>query len=153
MPKLTNTQKRLLKCAAARDDGAILLVLTDREPKTRVPTTSLNALEARGLVERSNRNVSGSSRITAAGYEAIGVIPNGSISSKRATKTEEIAGLLRRPDGATMPEIMCATRWQAHNVHAAISDLRKRGMTIIRIKADDGQSRYCIAKAGDRLDA
>lgn len=150
MRKLTKIQERLLEAAAARDDGSVLPAHSDQGPKKRPPTTSLKALETRGMIEHSSPKFSDGWRITAAGYEAIGMVPREPTNTKPATKADEIAGLLRGPDGATMSEIMGATRWQAHSVRAAISGLRERGMTIIRSEADDGQSRYCIANARER---
>jgi len=40
--------------------------------------------------------------------------------------------LLKRTKGATVAEIMNSTGWQAHSVRAALTGLRKKGMTVER---------------------
>ena len=42
------------------------------------------------------------------------------------TKAELVMGLLKRPAGATLAEIMTATGWQAHSVRGFISTQPKR---------------------------
>ncbi len=152
MRKLTNNQKRLLEIAAARDDGSVLPIPEDMTLKGGALTSSLKALEARGVIERNQTGDSTAWAITAKGYEAIGREPPACRvaggSAKRSTKADAIATLLRRPDGAALPDIMHATKWQAHSVRAAISGLRKRGMAVIRTVTDDGISNYRIADAG-----
>jgi hypothetical protein len=151
MRKLTNNQTRLLEAAASRKDGSVLPIPEDLAFKGGALTSSLKALENRGVIEKARTGKSITWTITTSGYEAIGrELPACRIatgSAKRSTKADAIAALLRRPDGAPMPHIMRATNWQAHSVRAAISGLRKRGLAVSRTVTDDGISTYHIADA------
>lgn len=70
-----------------------------------------------------------------------------SVSPARAgTKVELVLGLLRRPEGATMAELVAATSWLPHTTRAALTGLRKIGHGIARDRRDD-QTCYRIAEA------
>lgn len=60
-------------------------------------------------------------------------------------KLGALIGLMRRPDGATLADLMAATEWQAHSVRGAISGaLKKRlGLTIVSAR-DEGVRTYRI---------
>jgi hypothetical protein len=62
-------------------------------------------------------------------------------------KIELVAHLIQRPSGASLPELMVATGWQAHSVRGVISGVlrRKHGMTISLIHAVDGTRRYQVS--------
>lgn len=66
-----------------------------------------------------------------------------------ATKAERITDLLRRPEGASLDEMMKATGWQQHSLRGFMSGAlaKKRGLTITSDKVD-GQRRYRIIMAG-----
>lgn len=53
--------------------------------------------------------------------------------------------ILSRKEGATIPDLVAATGWQAHSVRGAMSGAlgKKRGFTITRTRAD-GVSSYRI---------
>lgn len=150
MQKLTKTQKRLLETAAARDDGTLLPIPNDLTLKGGKLTASLKSLASRGLVERPGSDSGEGWRITEAGCRSVGREPPRWHTSKRVTKADEIVDLLSQSGGATMPDIVRATRWQAHSVRAAISGLRKRGLAVIRTVTEEGVSHYRIAEAGQR---
>ncbi len=61
-----------------------------------------------------------------------------------ATKTAAILEMLRRPEGATLPEMMDAMGWQAHSVRGFLSNLRRRGQSIDSRKRDSGQRAYFL---------
>ncbi len=61
-----------------------------------------------------------------------------------STKTATIAHLLSRSKGASMAELQSATGWQPHSIRAALSGLRKRGVTVTRSQTDKGASVYRI---------
>jgi hypothetical protein len=63
-------------------------------------------------------------------------------NSKKAIVLE----LLRRPDGATIADIMAATEWQAHSVRGFLSGslAKKMGLTIESTKNDKGERHYRI---------
>ena len=64
-------------------------------------------------------------------------------NSKKAIVLE----LLRRPDGATIADIMAATEWQAHSVRGFLSGslAKKMGLTLESAKRADGVRIYHIA--------
>lgn len=63
------------------------------------------------------------------------------------TKLDRLIQLLQQPDGATMPEMIAATGWQAHSIRGAIAGaLRKKGHAVSSQKVEDGR-RWRIAPA------
>ena len=63
------------------------------------------------------------------------------------TKQAKVVDLLRRPEGATIAQLMKATGWQAHTVRGAMAGaLKKRlGLEIKSEKPEDGDRIYHIA--------
>ena len=63
-------------------------------------------------------------------------------TSKQAKLTE----LLRRPEGATLDQMMAATGWQAHSVRGVISGVLKKrlGLAITSKKDDQGLRSYYL---------
>jgi hypothetical protein len=53
---------------------------------------------------------------------------------------------LRRPEGATLADIMSATGWQAHSVRGFLSGAlgKKMGLTIESLKTPEGARAYRI---------
>lgn len=60
----------------------------------------------------------------------------------QTTKTDTVVKLISRNSGATIEQIEKATNWQPHTVRAAISRLRKRGMTVLLSQAAKGGKVY-----------
>ena len=149
MKKLTGSQKQLLVNAAGRRDGKVLPVPDGMNLKGGALTSTLNALEKRGLVVR-RKGSRAAVVITAKGRDAAGPAVSGNTHmaktdpAKRPTKAARIISLLTRPDGATVPEIMRETHWQRHSVRAALTGLRKRGMAVSRTVSDSGIGTYRI---------
>ena len=68
-------------------------------------------------------------------------------SGDRTNKKAEVIAMMKRAKGATLPEIMEATGWQAHTVRGFVSILgSKGGQTIESLKDASGERRYKIAK-------
>jgi hypothetical protein len=68
-------------------------------------------------------------------------------AARDGSKAAKILDLLKRPDGATLAEIMKATEWQAHSVRGFISTAgKKQGIKIESAKSDAGERTYKIAK-------
>jgi hypothetical protein len=67
-------------------------------------------------------------------------------SARDGSKAATILELLRRPDGATLAELMKATAWQAHSVRGFLSGtLRKKlGLAVTSAKVKDGERTYSI---------
>ncbi|MEW2919600.1 DUF3489 domain-containing protein [Ruegeria sp. ANG10] len=58
------------------------------------------------------------------------------MSKSNQTKIDKVQHLLRRPSGASLEALCKATGWQPHSVRAALSGLRKKGVTIERRTSD-----------------
>ncbi len=65
---------------------------------------------------------------------------------REGSKTETILGLIKRPDGASLKEIMEATNWQAHSVRGFISGTlgKKMSLTVVSTKTGDGERIYSL---------
>jgi uncharacterized protein DUF3489 len=66
--------------------------------------------------------------------------------ARGGTKAEKIIELLKRPDGATLAEIMRATDWQAHSVRGFLSGTirKKMGLAVSSTKDEGGKRHYSI---------
>jgi hypothetical protein len=69
-------------------------------------------------------------------------------TAKKGTKSEMVLALIRRPKGATLPEIMEAAGWQAHSVRGFIAGYvgKKLGLAVESTKSDKGQRTYRLGK-------
>lgn len=64
--------------------------------------------------------------------------------ARPGSKKAEVLDLLRRPSGATLPEIMETTGWQAHTVRGFVSGtLRKMGLPVAS-RREDGVRTYSV---------
>jgi hypothetical protein len=54
--------------------------------------------------------------------------------------------MLKRPNGATLKELMKATGWQPHSVRGFLSGTvgKKIGLTVKSLKDQDGERRYFV---------
>lgn len=66
--------------------------------------------------------------------------------TRDGSKAASILDLLKRPDGATLAELMKATGWQAHSVRGFLSGTvsKKLGLAVTSAKVQDGQRTYSI---------
>jgi hypothetical protein len=66
--------------------------------------------------------------------------------AREGSKKAVILELLRKPDGATLKDLMKATGWQAHSVRGFISGaiVKKMGLKVESTKRDDGERCYSI---------
>ena len=66
--------------------------------------------------------------------------------AREGSKTEKVLELLKRPDGATLKEIMKATGWQPHSVRGFLSGTigKKMGLTVNSTKGEDGERSYSL---------
>jgi hypothetical protein len=68
-------------------------------------------------------------------------------TARDGSKKAQVLDLLRRPEGATLADIMAATGWLAHSVRGFISGAlgKKMGLTVESSKRADGARVYSIA--------
>ena len=67
--------------------------------------------------------------------------------SREGTKEALLIAMLRRPEGATIAQVIEATGWQPHTVRGAISGAlkKKRGLEVTSEKNESGERVYRIA--------
>ncbi len=64
---------------------------------------------------------------------------------RRESKASLVRGLLQRPEGATLEQLVAATGWLPHTARAALTGIRKKGEAVTSDKVE-GQGRvYRIA--------
>ena len=68
------------------------------------------------------------------------------IGSREGSKSAKVLELLKRPNGATLAELMKATGWQAHSVRGFLSGAlgKKLGLTVTSTKAESGERSYSV---------
>ncbi len=68
--------------------------------------------------------------------------------AREGSKKAIVLELLRRPEGATLQEIMSATGWMAHSVRGFISGSlgKKMGLSVESLKTPEGARAYRIAQ-------
>jgi hypothetical protein len=66
--------------------------------------------------------------------------------AREGTKAAKVLDLLKKPDGATLKELMKATGWQPHSVRAYLSGTvgKKLGLKVESTKAENGERRYSV---------
>jgi hypothetical protein len=66
--------------------------------------------------------------------------------SREGTKEAQLIAMLRRPEGATIAQVIEVTSWQPHTVRGAISGAlkKKRGLEVISEKGEGGERVYRI---------
>lgn len=176
MTKLNDLQLILLSHAANTEDGSALPLpgtVTDqaraqKELKALLRRGLLTETETSNQAAswRSGDNIHFGLTITDQGKVAIGIgegeeSAGGAASDAAATeidtaaparearsgsKIARVLALLRRPEGATLAELVEATGWLPHTTRAALTGLKKKGHVITKTKRDDVT---CYHIAGD----
>jgi hypothetical protein len=70
----------------------------------------------------------------------------GAAPAREGSKKAIVLELLRRPEGATLADIMSATGWQAHSVRGFLSGAlgKKMGLTVESLKTPEGARAYRV---------
>lgn len=172
-PKLNDLQLVLLSTAARRDDGSLFPVagsIAKDEDRVRKTVQSLikrtlvqeGPTTDRRLAWREHHDQLIAVFISAAGRSLIdgtadGAEPGAGDESasknekasvdevRKGSKKDLVLALLRRPDGATLDDLVTATRWLPHTTRAALTGLRKKGHAVEKTKRD-GATCYRIAE-------
>ena len=144
--KLTPSQTLLLNAAAAHP----LKLLTDfpSNLKGGALIKVLTSLDNEGLIRHHSKGPEGSTRfaITVAGLKAIGIEPPAK-SKREGSKQSVLIDLMNRPEGATLPQMVEATGWQAHSVRGCMAGTLKKklGLTIVSAKESGGERVYRLS--------
>ena len=158
---LTATQQAILAHAHQHTDGKIEWFPENIKGGARQKV--LDGLFNRALITKSASNWF----IAAEGYDALGV-PRKSAEKASApdltdapaitktprarenSKQAQMIEMLKRPDGATLNQLVEATGWQSHTVRGAMAgSLKKKlGLTIISEKATGQDRTYRIQEQG-----
>ena len=81
-------------------------------------------------------------------WSAIEMLPDPQSDAKRPSKQDEVIAILRRPEGATVDEVVGATGWQRRTVRGVFSGTLKKklGLTLASAKEERGRV-YRIAES------
>ncbi|WP_363798435.1 DUF3489 domain-containing protein [Lysobacter firmicutimachus] len=75
-------------------------------------------------------------------------------SARGDTKLAMVVGMLMRPEGATIADIMAKTDWQQHSVRGFLAGaVKKKGYTVTNTKEGKGERVYRIATEAAQADA
>lgn len=155
---LTPTQHAILAHAHQHTEGKITWL--PNNIKGGVRQKVIDGLTNRGLIT-SGRN---DWFISAEGYDALGVphkapitiqaldavisaAERGKPRHRENSKQAQVIAMLKRPEGATIAQIMEATQWQSHSIRGLLAgSLKKKlGLVITSSKATDAQRIYKIS--------
>jgi len=66
--------------------------------------------------------------------------------AREGSKAATILEMLKRPDGATVKELLKATGWQPHSLRGFLSGTvgKKMGLTVTSTKGEDGERSYSV---------
>jgi hypothetical protein len=173
--KLNDLQLVLLSTAAQRDDGNLFPAADSVAKEEDRIGKAIPQLLKRALVEEKpikDRRLAWREEdeqpiglfITTAGRELIGPAEGAqqpgvstestakagnkvATNARAGSKAEMVLGLLRRPEGATLSELVDVTGWLPHTTRAALTGLRRKGHVVEKFKRDDATC-YRIAEAG-----
>ena len=66
--------------------------------------------------------------------------------AREGSKTDQAIAMMKRPGGATLPELSAAFGWQAHTVRGFVAGtLKKMGLTVASSKPQGGCRTYAIS--------
>ena len=149
--QLTATQQTILAHAHQHTAGKIEWFPENIKGGARQKV--LDGLFNRALITKSASNW----LIAAEGYDALGVPRKGVTNAPAAettaapaktprtrenSKQAQMIELLKRPDGATLNQLVEATGWQAHTVRGAMAGALKKKLSLnIASEKTDGQER------------
>ena len=119
-----------------------------------IVATSLEELHAARLTGKQLlalwNGLPGAERLTKVGdrdtllerlWAAMEALPDPEPIEKRSSKQAAVITMLRRPEGATVGEVMAATGWQPHTVRGVFSGAFKKKLGLIVTSANEERGR------------
>lgn len=147
--KLTDTQTLILNTAIQASNGQLSWFPDNLKGGARDKV--LGSLLRQGLIQIDGE----SHRVTNLAYEALGLpvhhAPAATIKTaprtRDNTKQAQIIAMLKRPEGATISQIVEATGWQPHTVRGTFAGAfkKKLGLRIVSEKDSQANRVYRIA--------
>ena len=115
---------------------AAIGVEADAAPATPSPSAAQTASKGRGGGSKSAKGAKSARQASAGGGGA------------KQSKQDVVLALLRRPEGASVPEMVAATDWQPHSVRGFMSGAVKKrlGLEVISRKDKGGERRYHVER-------
>lgn len=169
-PKLNDLQLILLSTANQRDDGSIFpppdsIAKDEKRIRGAIPPLLKQGLveevpiKDRRLAWREEAEQPIGLAITNAGRAIIAPETDAAQTASKSKRTKAkdapaappaskvsiVLHLLRRPEGATLNELVDATSWLPHTTRAALTGLRKKGHVIEKTKRENATC-YRIAE-------
>ena len=131
---------------AAVNEGEIVVASSEELHAARLSGKRLLALwNALPGVEK-RRKVADRDALIEKLWSAIEMLPDPQSDAKRPSKQEEVIAMLRRPEGATVDEVVSATGWQRHTVRGVFSGTLKKKLGLTLASAQEERGRvYRIA--------
>ena len=69
-------------------------------------------------------------------------------ATREGSKTAKVLELVKRPEGATLKQIIKSTGWQPHSIRGFISGTlgKKMRLVVVSTKGEDGERVYSVPK-------
>ena len=112
-----------------------------------MPDSAVNTLNFGSAVKKASGRT-GTTKQEATRRPSVGKASERPRRVSKSTKTDQVLQLLKRSKGASVPDLMKATGWQAHSIRGFLSGAvkKKMGLTVVSEKDAKGVRRYRIAK-------
>lgn len=121
--KLTDTQRALLEAAAQHPQKKLTNFPDNLKGGARIKV--LTAMRNAQLIEASASEPE-VYVATATGLQEVGITTQSPRTTREGTKQAVLIELLRRAEGATLPQMTEATGWQVHTVRGAMAGALKK---------------------------
>lgn len=150
--KLTDTQTLILNTAIQSSDGELRWYPDNLKGGARDKV--LGSLLRQGLIQIDGET----HRVTNLAHEALGLpIPQVGAPTMRTaprtrdnTKQAQIIAMLKRPEGATISQIVEATGWQPHTVRGTFAGAFKKRLGLLIVSEKDSQANRVYRIAYDK---
>ena len=129
--------------------GDYMTTSTTEDRKAHVTGAERANPSKKARVARTRAHVAPNRAKLAPKAKALKKAPNGAKkagSARDGSKAAKVLDLLKRPEGASMKELLKSTGWQPHSVRGFLSGTirKKMGMTVTSTKSEDGERTYSI---------